>query len=192
VRKCKRSIASILPRFNMNRVLKEYWTELYSPASAHGMALAAADFRGARELAQWRRRVAAAWPNVGLRRLDASPARIRFGDRVEVSVAVQLAGLNPEDVVVELTLSRRGAVREGPVSEGASAVELARESGLQDDEITVSERLTPTDDALEHGSRRFALALRPEWCGRLGFRVRVFPYHPLLAHPHETGLMKWL
>jgi starch phosphorylase len=38
----------------------------------------------------------------------------------------------------------------------------------------------------------FSLELTPEMCGKLLYRVRVYPYHDLLTHPFETGLMVWL
>jgi len=40
--------------------------------------------------------------------------------------------------------------------------------------------------------RRYQLELEPEWCGRLHYQVRMYPYHRLLTHALETGLMVWL
>jgi starch phosphorylase len=37
-----------------------------------------------------------------------------------------------------------------------------------------------------------AWSLAPDMCGRLLYRVRVYPHHELLTHPFETGLMRWL
>jgi starch phosphorylase len=38
----------------------------------------------------------------------------------------------------------------------------------------------------------FHLELTPELCGKLLYRVRIYPHHTLLTHPFETGLMIWL
>ncbi len=46
--------------------------------------------------------------------------------------------------------------------------------------------------ALSDGEHRFTLDLHPEMCGLVGYRIRMLPYHELLAHPHELGLMMWL
>jgi starch phosphorylase len=34
--------------------------------------------------------------------------------------------------------------------------------------------------------------LKPELCGRLDYRIRVFPRHELLTHRFELGLMLWI
>jgi starch phosphorylase len=36
------------------------------------------------------------------------------------------------------------------------------------------------------------LDFSPESCGKFDYRVRLFPYHDLLTHRLETGLMRWL
>jgi starch phosphorylase len=40
--------------------------------------------------------------------------------------------------------------------------------------------------------QRFRVVLAPELCGRLEYRIRLYPRHPLLTHPLEMGLMRWL
>jgi len=46
--------------------------------------------------------------------------------------------------------------------------------------------------ALPGGEHRFTLDLRPDSCGLTAYRIRMYPYHELLAHPHELGQMIWL
>jgi starch phosphorylase len=46
--------------------------------------------------------------------------------------------------------------------------------------------------SLKDGEHRFTLDLRPEHCGLVTYRIRMYPFHELLAHPHEVGLMIWL
>jgi starch phosphorylase len=43
-----------------------------------------------------------------------------------------------------------------------------------------------------NGEQRYALALAPELCGKLEYRIRAYPSHPTLAHRFQMGLMKWL
>jgi starch phosphorylase len=38
----------------------------------------------------------------------------------------------------------------------------------------------------------WTLSFRPEWCGGIDYRIRVFPSRPDLVHPLETGLLLWL
>jgi starch phosphorylase len=63
-------------------------------------------FRHRAHVADWKNKVRAAWPGVRLHRLDSpnqTPAVWRFG---HIEVAVQLNGLNPEDVTVEALFGR--------------------------------------------------------------------------------------
>ena len=64
---CKRSMASILPAFNNERVLRDYLQLFYVPAAKQGRAIAADGFRVARELAEWKAKVRAAWSGVELK-----------------------------------------------------------------------------------------------------------------------------
>jgi starch phosphorylase len=166
----KHAMASVLPRFNAERMLNEYVQKFYGPAAARGRRYAANGCAGAREVASWKERVKAAWPNLSLRRLDAPPHRIVFGERMRVEVALALAGLSPGDVVVELLMHASRGSEEGP------------EQRLQ---------FAAVGNAID-GEQRFALDLAPDFCGKLDYRIRAYPQHPMLTHPFELGLMKWV
>jgi len=42
------------------------------------------------------------------------------------------------------------------------------------------------------GSTVFALDAAPPECGQFATEVSIYPWHELLTHTHELGLMKWL
>ncbi len=193
VRKCKHSMATVLPRFNTCRMLSEYGRQLYLPAAKRGRKLRKGNFSGAKELAAWKDRIRNLWPGVSLRRLNDGPQRIGYGDNFTLEMAVNLNGLNGDDVAVELLLSRPGAHESSfialDVIDGEGAVgKKAREN----DEMTVAERFQPAGPLGDSGEYRFTLQLKPDWCGRLTYKVRAFPYHKNLTHMHEMGLMVWL
>jgi starch phosphorylase len=170
VRRCKRSMASLLPRFNASRMLNEYVSNFYVPASRQGWRHADRDYAGAQDLAAWKARVRAAWPGVSARRIDTPKARIGFGEAVPVEIGVKLNGLGPSDVAIELLLARKD--RKHAERRAYAMAALAGDSGSEE--------------------RRFGLELKPELCGRLEYRVRVYPKHPLLTHAFEMGLVLWL
>ena len=101
VRLCKRSMASVLPAFNSERVLHDYLRNFYVPAARQGRALAADEFQVARELGDWKDKVRAAWPGVTLKLIRTSATEISFTERVKLDVEVALNGLAPRDVRVE-------------------------------------------------------------------------------------------
>lgn len=172
VRLAKRSIVSLAPRFNAKRMVGEYLAKSYFPAAQQGRRYHAGDFEGAKLVARWKARVRGAWPGVAVRRLDAQKRRIDFGADVRIEIAVRLNGLTPEDLVAEMLLY---------------SVE-GFDNGREPDRRTLASE-GPIGDTGEH---RFVLKLTPESCGRLGYRIRVYPCHELLAHPLETGLMVWV
>jgi starch phosphorylase len=66
----KQSIASIMPRFNMQRMLTDYAEKFYSPAAEQWRKYAGDGFSGARHVAEWKERIRAAWPRIAMRRID--------------------------------------------------------------------------------------------------------------------------
>ena len=52
----KRAMSTVIPRFNMERVLFDYTQGLYQPAARQYRKLAADAFAGARQLAEWKQR----------------------------------------------------------------------------------------------------------------------------------------
>ena len=89
---------------------------------------------------------------------------------MDIKVAAILNGLAPEDVRVEVLLGR------------------ASKNGQDKDLDAVA--LNP--EGFEGAECIYRLEVTPEMCGRLLYRVRVYPMHSLLTHPFEMGLMVWL
>jgi starch phosphorylase len=171
VKMSKRSMATILPRFNSCRMVDEYVSRFYFPASQQGRRYAQDGFAGAKRLSAWKVKIRSAWQGLVLRRMDAPLKRISFGESVRLDVALDMNGLAPEDVVVEL-LIRRSSKRDG-----------------QDYLHFNFSCYGMSPDGKEH---LFSLDLSPDLCGRLDYKIRVYPFHELLTHPLEMGLMQWL
>ena len=187
----KRSMASVLPRFNMRRALGEYIHDFYVPAARQGRRFTVDDYAGARMLARWKARIRKAWPQVSLRRLGDPVYQIRYGERLSFEVAAEFNGLEPKDVVVEALVSRRHETKE---------IVAGVFEGRRRPPEWESDRRRPYDaraqftavQKLDSGGTRYILEFEPEWCGRLSYQVRMYPYHELLIHPFELGLMVWL
>jgi len=165
IKMAKRSIETILPRFNATRMASEYVANFYVPAAEQGRRYAQERFEDARAVAAWKARVREAWSGVSLRRLDPPLRRLRFGDSFTVQVAATLNGLGPDDVIVELLLKR------------------ARQN--------VRYELVPAGLIPGTGEQAYELELTPDLCGHLEYRIRAYPCHAQLTHPLELGLMIW-
>ena len=168
----KRSIATLLPRFNTERMLRQYVERFYRPATLQAARFAQDEYAGARELAPWKARIRENWSGVRLlRHVEGGARRIVYGQSLRFEVAALLNGLGPEDVKVEMLLGRPG-------DSGARCA-------VKPFELLPVRRL-------ESGEQIYALDLEPDLCGKLEYRFRIFPRHALLTHPFETGMMGWL
>jgi len=167
IRMAKRSIMTLLQRFNSQRMVGEYLDRFYKAASHRGQELAAGNYQAARDVAAWKRKVRSAWPHVQVRALSRSERRSAYGDKIRFEAALKLDRLAPEDVEVELLMASPILARQEPQSY------ILAPAGREGDE------------------QRYALDLAPELCGKLEYRIRAYPRHPSLAHRFEMGLMKW-
>jgi starch phosphorylase len=169
----KRSIMTLLPKYNSERMVGEYLERFYKPASQRGLEFAKDGYALARQLAEWKRRVRAAWPRVQVRSVAMPAAKTLFGEPLRVVVGVRSDDLLPDDVVVELILAP--AMRELAASR-PGGTHAFRNSGKRG----------------ENGEYLFELDLAPELCGKLEYRIRAYPWHAALSHRFEMGLMKWV
>jgi len=172
VRMAKRSMATLLPRFNSGRMVNEYLGKFYLPATRQWRRYSESGFAKATEVAKWKDHVRGSWGKLHIRRLDNPARRIAFGESIRVEVAVQLDGLQPSDVVLEMILQRQ--------------------SSLESQRHTDRHRFEFDGTHTPEGEHRYVLQLKPEMCGKLEYRVCLYPHHPLLTHAHEMGMMLWL
>jgi starch phosphorylase len=192
VRLCKRSMASVLPAFNSERVLRDYLHDFYAPAARGGRALAADGFKVARELGAWKEKVRAAWPGVSLKQLGQPAAEISFAERVTLEVEVALNGLAPTDVRVECQVRRvLGSELVVPVQGYAENRRPKHGISYLEGRAVLQAPFTPGHVGGD-GNCRYRLELQPPWAGTLQYEVRAVPDHPHLSHPYELGLMRRL
>ncbi len=168
----RHTLATLSPELSAGRMVREYVERLYLPAAAAAQTISAKRYQPARDLAAWKTRVAAAWPGVHVTHVesggvDASP---QVGETLQVRAVVQLGGLSPDDVAVELV---HGRARDGDELVDVHSVEL---------ELDSMDAATP---GLAHYAGTVALARS----GSFGYTVRVVPRHALLASPAELGLI---
>ncbi|WP_048149170.1 maltodextrin phosphorylase [Palaeococcus ferrophilus] len=162
----KESIKSIAPRFSTHRMVKEYMDKFYSKAMSNHIWLTRENYHETRNIAAWKERILASWPNVRIERILTQDARA-------VEVTVDLDGLNPEDVKVELYY---GVKAEGYIIEKPHIIELKHPEDL--------------------GGGRWLYRYEGSALKHLGnpcwhYAVRVHPHHEKLPHEFLLGLVKW-
>ncbi len=171
IRRVKQSLMYISPNFDCRRMVREYMNELYDPAHSQHVRLLQSDFRLIHEKAEWNTRIREVWDRV--RFVEAGPGpggTVMSGKPVPVRAAIDLAGLNPQDVRVEVVVGR-----------------VDSNGNLEDTEVLV---LPPTE--LQGPVAIFEKDVVPERTGRLGYALRVSPNHfdDPLTRPCSS-LLKW-
>jgi len=167
----KDTIVTYAPRFSTSRMVSDYATRAYGPAAAAWHALRANGLERARELAAWLERVRAGWDAVKVYAVDDDGSEVRpAGAPVRVDVQLYPGPLQPADLKVDIVYGRTSAGRELHIEAEAPLSFVSQ----QEDRLCLYE-----------GS--FA----PETGGRVGYAVRVTPYHPHLPPVICTGLAHW-
>ena len=185
VKRSKRAMMTVIPGFNMRRVLFDYTQGLYQPAVAQYRRLAENAFSGARTLADWKTRARQAWSKVSLKQLTDVARDLPRGERLRLRVAAGLNGLAPADVRVEFVARRL-------LPEADLAPPVLSSYGQPPRAGVWHAAFSATDEQDTDGAVIFALDVEPQECGQFRTEVRIYPWHELLSHPYELGLMKWL
>jgi len=184
VRRCKRAMSSVIPLFNMGRVVQDYARGLYYPAASHHQRLTQHGMDAAAAFAAWKRRVRERWAGVHLRRLSEAPRELPRAGVLSFRIAAALNGLAPQDVRVEFI-----AQRVLPQSRSELPA-LSSFRGQSDDAWRAALRASGEIDS--DGSTVYELQASPPTSGQFAFEIRIYPAHELLAHPLELGLLKRL
>jgi starch phosphorylase len=183
IRRCKRAMATVVPQFNMRRTVSDYKDGLYDAAAEHGQRLLSQGGRGATELADWKRRIRFAWPHVQLSAVLDAKGGGSTGSPLTMRVAVQLGGLSPDDLRVEFV-----ATRKLPAADIQPPALCSFRERTPDGQWRGQFRFT--GETTWDGASVYELSSIPPSTGQYEANVRVYPWHPLLAHPHEMGLMR--
>ncbi len=171
VRISKNSMRTTIPNFNSQRMLMDYIRQFYGPAAKHHARLLANNAEHAHVIANWKHTIEKAWPNISIRLDNQPPAEIKSGERMPLRISAKLNGLTADDVSVECLVG----------TENLSGKFIVHESYA----------LTADGENVD-GDTLFTLDLCTDIPGRQYYKLRIYPYHELLAHRFETGHMIWI
>jgi starch phosphorylase len=160
----RHTLASLGPAVQASRMVRDYVESLYAPAAASAASVVGEGFRGAKDLAEYRHRVFTSWNRVRVLESEmeiSGPTTPLVGAPVRVRAGVELAGLDPTEVDVQVVFGRVGDSDE-----------------LYD---LVTERMEYS------GGGHYEVEVPLPHAGSLGYTVRVLPRHGLLATPAELG-----
>jgi starch phosphorylase len=171
MRRVKQSLMYISPNFDCRHMVRQYMSELYDPAHSQHLRAVENNYGQVRDKARWNSRVREIWDRVRFVDAGTGPSgTVTSGKAVPVRAAIDLAGLQPEDVRVEVVMG--GVDNNGHLEQTEVMVLPAVE---RQGSLTI-----------------FSKDVVFERTGRLGYAMRVSPNHfdDPLTRPC-TSLLKW-
>lgn len=171
VKLSKASMKSTIPRFNAQRMLRDYVKKLYQPAQSQRRKLEANGAELARHLAEWKQRVLNAWPGVQMELIFQPSAHIYQDERIMLKVRADLNGLEAGDVRLECLLGRG-------------------DNHIDDFEVVQRAELIATGQ--EGKYTEFEIDLVPEIAGLQYYKLRLYPFNDAQTHRFELGRMIWI
>ncbi|MRH93241.1 alpha-glucan family phosphorylase [Nocardia sp. SYP-A9097] len=165
----RHTLRTLGPKVLASRMVRDYAVDYYAPAAAAFTAVSQHDFKGARDLSEYRRRIESAWPTVRVVQVDSSglPDTPVIGANLALRARIDLGGLSPADVSVQAVLGR-----------------VSTADDLSDVHTTLMAH-TGTNS----GTEVFTVETPVPLSGAVGYTIRVLPSHPLLASESEFGLV---
>ena len=164
----KESIKHIAPVFNTNRMVKEYYEKFYVPANNYNLGLA--EPAKVQALADWRKKIKDNWYRVSITDTTPTPEdAISMGQQVKFTARVNLGGLVPDDVQVELYLGQRGTLGD-----------IVKEKSIA---------MTCTGQA--DNAYTYEVSMAPVNSGRQDYALRVLPKNDSIPHVFMPLFIRW-
>lgn len=171
LRMMKQTIRTVAPFFNTNRMVQEYTEKCYWPSVTRHLQLSKDGLKKAAALASWRRSLSRGWSHVKVENVEVNGSDpMHVGAELHVKARVNLGGLSPDDVEVQLFHGVVDSMGEIPSPHTA---------------------VMSHNGAAEGGSWVYKGSIPCRSSGQHGFAVRVLPRNGDLSNPFETGLICW-
>lgn len=168
----KSSIGTLSSAFNTQRMVKDYTADFYVSAHERCQSLTADHGARARSLAVWAARLRQAWPKLRIEAIDAvHENELRVGGKICVRAHIRLGEITPEEVSVELYLGRLDA--DGEITDAAAIP------------------MQPAGRTAEGLYTFEAIEIPCRSSGRVGYTVRILPFHRDESKPLLPGLIRW-
>ena len=173
VNSVKNCISDIASNFTTNRMLIDYENRFYNKLASRKSDMVADNYRMAREIAAWKRKVSAAWDDVkilNVQRVEIDTEAIFVDKTYHYEISLNIGTLSPEDIGAELVIAQQIEAGSKANVLGSKALELSNVSGR---EVVLSVDYTP------------------DRTGTFDVAIRVYPKNDRLPHRMDFALVKW-
>jgi len=169
----KNSIARVASNFTTYRMLSDYENKFYGKLLERGRRMKEDDFQMAKDLAAWKKNIARNWENIeiiSVNQFDISKEPIVIGKKYTASIEININGILPDDIGVELVVAE-------PIDSENVVVKHTQQFKIkeQNKSIVVYESdITPTEP------------------GMYDVGIRIYAKNPELPHRQDFDFVKWI
>lgn len=170
----KNCFAKIAPHYTMKRQLNDYFERFYPKLTERHQLLMQDNMRNVHDLLKWEDKMLASWNDIALVDLTmphATDTAFYMGESLSVLLSVNLAGILPEDVKIELVLTEKD-----------------KTSGHD----KLFEKFPFTPLSMNDGIWTFECRATAEHVGNWNCAIRIIPQNPLLPHDMDFNIVKWM
>ena len=168
----KNTIAKVAPNFTMRRQLSDYIERFYVPQAERYRKLKADDNKMAKEISTWKGKVAEKWEGINIVEANVEHGianTYKIGESHPAQIKLELNGLSPDEVGVEVVLAEK-----------------------QEERDVFVERHEFYVEKVEGNVATYQLDLTLMNPGSFNYGIRVFPKNELLPHRFDFRYLKWL
>ena len=165
----KEAIATVMPVFSAQRMVKDYVQHYYMPASQRAATMAADNYQAAKELAHWRQQQQEHWSSVTVQSQNINDTVKHIGDSLEVEAVLNSPELDHKGIHLELVYS----LAEDNLNHNLHTVAMRYHSKHKD------------------GGFLYRATFTPQVSGRLVYGIRAYPVHDNLVSPFDVRCVRW-
>ncbi|MGQ7868350.1 alpha-glucan family phosphorylase [Sunxiuqinia sp. sy24] len=170
----KNTQAQVAPHFTTSRMIRDYQERFYAPQATRGNQLKADDYKEAREIVIWKDKMASKWDDIEVKELEIADGitnAIRIGEEYPAQVVLDLKGLAPEEIGVEIVMTENNDVNDEPELVERKEFDVVK---------------------TENGLTTYKLELHLVHPGAYSYAIRMFPKNEKLPHRQDFKYIRWL
>jgi glycogen phosphorylase/synthase len=170
----KNTIAHVAPEFTMNRMLRDYIDRYYMKLYNRSKMLREKDSLLPKEIALWKHRILEHWKNIQVVEYDfpdVTREEFVMGNTYTGKVLLDLDGLTPDEIGVEMVMTKSGDDHDSLLFRGTEEFKCTRVEGSR-------------------AEYTFVQSVDETGVFNIGFRI--FPKHENIPHRMDFPLVRWI
>ena len=168
----KNTVAKVASNFTTNRMLTDYVNQYYVPQAARAEQVISDDYRLARKISAWKKKVRREWKNIEvISETQPDPSySLSTNSSLKVEVVLNLGDLTPEDIGVEVIFATTDRKHR----------------------LHIQERYEFNVVEFNDGVAKYQTDIMPDKTGMYQVATRMYAKKPLMPHRQDFELVKWL